>query len=123
MEKTKGAIKMSFKKAEIETLVELANRLDAEDKIDQAMVVDAAIAKLIKSAAEEEEEEKGKGPRQLSNKAKSKIRQVCKAADSFIQADLDVRGEHKKHLRKLEALCEEICEIAATLKLDDTKED
>lgn len=110
---------MSFKKAEIETLVELANRLDAENKTEQAMVVDAAIAKLIKSAAEEEEE-KEKGPRQLSNKAKSKIRQVCKAAQSFIAADLDVRGEHKKHLRKLESLCEEICEIATTLKLDDS---
>lgn len=110
---------MTFKKAEIETLVELANRLDAENKTDQAMVVDAAIAKLIKSAAEEEDE-KEKGPRQLSNKAKTKIRQVCKAARAFVDADLDVRGEHKKHLRKLESLCEEICDIAATMQLDDT---
>lgn len=106
---------------EIENLVKMANRLDEEGRRVEAAALDLTIQKLV-TAAEEDEKEEEKSARQLSNKAKSKIRAVCKAADSFVQANLDIRGEHKKHLRKLESLCEEICEIAKELKLDDSAE-
>lgn len=103
---------------EIENLVKMANRLDEEGRVAEAAALDLTIKKLV-TAAEEEEEKEEKGARQLSNKAKAKIRAVCRAAESLIGADLDLRGEHKKHLKALEDHCEKICEIAKELKLED----
>lgn len=114
--------------AEIAHLVKMANKLDEEGRTEEALVLDQTIQTLVTAAAKEKEEEeaKEKGPRTLSNKAKSKVRQVCKAAKGLIDADLDIRGEKKKLLRELETICERVCEIADELGLDeaeDKKED
>lgn len=99
---------MAFKTAELETLVELADRLDSEGKTQEAMTVDAAIHTLIKAAEAEEADEKG--ARSMSGKAKAKFRAVKKSCESLCKSDLDYRGPHKKECRKVETLCEEILE-------------
>ena len=105
---------MSFKKAEIETLVELANRLDAEEKTDQAMVVDAAIAKLIKSAAEEEEEEK-EATSGLTSKQKSALKALHNAADRVTR----VFGNRiPRNCKKLDDLAEQVLEACKNVDLD-----
>lgn len=99
---------MAFKRAEIETLVNMANELDAKGLTEQSQQLDIAIAKIVQAAKEEEEDEKAS--RQMSGKAKAKFRAVKKACESLCQADLDYRGPHKSQCRKVEMLAEEIVE-------------
>jgi predicted DNA-binding transcriptional regulator YafY len=112
-------MKMTFKKAELENLAQLAERLDAEGKTEEAMAVDMALNKLITAAKEEAEEAEQKGPRAMSNKAKAKFRAVKKACESLVAADLDYRGPNKSSCRKVEMLCEEILDALKDCDLSE----
>jgi len=99
-----------FKKADVEALVEMSDKLDSEGNHEEAKRLDVVIASLVRLAEKEKEEEEGKGARQMSGKAKAKFRTLRKAVESLIQADLDYRGPHKNSCRKVEMLAEEILE-------------
>lgn len=92
----------------IRELVKLAEKLDNEGNIEEAAQLFATAEKMA-----DDEEAEGKEPksRELSGKAKAKLRTIYKAANSFVQADLDCRGPHKKACMKVEDFCEQICEL------------
>jgi len=100
---------MSLSK-EMAELVKLANKFDASGMVEAAQQLDATLVKLAAEAEQEAEEEK-KG-RELSGKAKAKLRACVKAAQSLVDADLDMRGADKKACKKIEDLAEQILEAA-----------
>lgn len=93
---------------EIKTLVKLAEKLEDEGRIEDSTSLFATAEKMTEDAEAEAAEPKS---RELSGKAKAKLRTICKAAKSLVDADLDFRGPHKKSCHKVESLCEEICDL------------
>lgn len=106
---------MLFSKAELENLVKMADHLDSEGYTQEAQQIDSTIARLVEAAKKEEDDKPG---RAMSGKAKAKFRAVHKACKSLIDADLDYRGANKSQCRKVEMLCEEVCELLEECDLD-----
>jgi phage gp29-like protein len=88
-----------MEKQDMEQLIELTNRLDAEGHVAEAKQLDEV---LVRMAAEGE----AKG---MSNKAMNALRQLHKACVSFCNKNLDSRGENRRKLNK-------ICDMAEDLR-------
>lgn len=89
-----------MEKQDMEQLVSLASRLDAEGHTAEAQALDSV---LIKMAAEGE----AKG---MSNKAMNALRSLHKACKSFCAKNLDSRGEKRRKLNKICDMAEDLCD-------------
>ena len=88
-----------MEKQDMEQLVKLTDRLDADGHIVEAQALDAV---LIKMAADEE-----KG---LSNKASNALKSLHKACKSFCNKNLDSRGGSRRKLNKVCDMAEDLCD-------------
>lgn len=86
---------------ELESLVTLSDKLDAEGHADEAKALDAVLARvanqnLAKTA--------------MSNKAIKACESLLRACESFCNKNLDTRGEHRRRLNKICDMCEDLCD-------------
>ena len=99
-----------MEKQELEKLVELTNKLDAEGHTEEAAALDNVLIRLA-----EVEEEKG-----MTGKAKNALRTLYKTCKSFCDKNLDTRGGNRRKMSKICDLAEDLCtEIEPLLDKED----
>jgi hypothetical protein len=99
-----------MEKQELEKLVELTNKLDAEGHTEEAAALDTVLIRLA-----EAEEEKG-----MSGKAKNALRMLYKTCKSFCSKNLDTRGSNRRKMSKICDMAEDlITEIEPLLDKED----
>jgi len=104
---------MIMNKSELDVLIKIADKLDSENREEEAKAVDFAIAKLAAAAEKEDEEEKDVGG--LSGKQKAAL----KALKTVCERVTKVLGNRiPRSCKKLDDKCEEILEVMKGMDLD-----
>jgi hypothetical protein len=85
-------------KQELEKLVDITNKLDAEGHKEEAEALDTVLIRLA------EAEEKG-----MTGKAKHALNTLYKACKNFCSKNLDSRGGSRRKMNKICDLAEDLC--------------
>lgn len=105
---------MLFSKAELESMVRTADRLDQQGLTEEAKQVDLAISRLVEAAKKEEEEESSSFA--FSGKQKSALKGLHKAAE---RADKVFGNKIPKNCRKISNLVDDLLEELAKCDLGE----